>query len=128
MVEHGDKNLPACCLLRVQGHGKMTQLMKVAFFLLCFPYRVQIICVVWKAMALLLQTKHSPALLSLQPNCIHPGSQAQLWGQESWLWSECQKCCQQDWLGGSCAPQLPVPSPLCRSKPRHVLTRVRAKS
>lgn len=66
--------LPAACR-GFKGMLRQTQLMKAAPFLLCFPFRAQIICAVWKAMALLLQTKHSPALQSLQPNCIHPGSQ-----------------------------------------------------
>lgn len=126
MVEHGDKNLPACCLQK--GMVRQTQLIKVAHLLLCFPFRVQIIGAVWKAKALLLQTKHSPALQPLQANCTHSGGEAQLWGQGSCLWSVCQKCCLHDWLGGSWEPQLPVPSPLGSCKPRHVFTRVRANS
>lgn len=61
--------LPAAC----RGFTDMvrqTQLMKVAPFLLCFPFRIQIICAVWKAMALLLQTKHSPASVSAAK--LHP--------------------------------------------------------
>lgn len=123
----GTKICLAAACRGFKGMVRQTQLVKVAPFLLCFPFRIQIICAVWKAMAPVLQTKHSPALQSLQPNCIHPGGQT-LWGQERWLWSVCQKCCLHDWLGGSWEAQLPVPSPLCRSKPRHVFTRVRANS
>lgn len=119
--------LPAACR-GLKGMVRQTQLIKLAHLLLCFPFRVQIIGAVWKAKALLLQTKHSPALQPLQPNCTHSGGQAQLWGQGSCLWSVCQKCCPHDWLGGSWEPQLPVPSPLGSCRPRHVFTRVRANS
>lgn len=76
--------LPAACR-GFKSMVRQTQLIKVAHLLLCFPFRVQIIGAVWKAMALLLQTKHSPALQPLQANCTHSGGQAQLWGQGSCL-------------------------------------------
>lgn len=128
MVERGDKNPPDCCLQGIRGHGKTDTGHRSGSFLIVFPLQSPDYLCSWKAMALLLQTKHSPALQSLQPNCTHPGGQARIWGQESCLWSVCQKCCLHEWLRGSWEAQLPVPSPLCSSKPRHVFTRVRANS
>lgn len=37
MVEHGDKNLPACCLQRIQGHGKTDTACESGTFPIAFP-------------------------------------------------------------------------------------------
>lgn len=64
VVGHGDKNLPFSCLRSIKDHGKTDAASRSGTFHTGFPCGIQVTGAVWMTKAPVLQTEHSPALLS----------------------------------------------------------------